>query len=279
MKIRSAWLAPFVALMLPAAVRAADPPAWTKPTAPFHIAGNIYYVGTEGLGSYLIVTPKGMILLDPTLEQNVPLVEANIRALGFKLSDVKILLNSHAHFDHAGGLAAMERDTGAPLEAMAQDVWALEHGKHFGDQNYVGTFPPVKVDRILHDGSLVTLGGVTMRAVLTPGHTSGCTTWLTTTQRLAVIFPCSLRLGGNILVGNKTYPGIVGDYRASFRRMRTMDADIVLPGHPEMADVLGRRGTQRNDRGLMAKMMAEQRTAFDLELKKQQQAATPAPAR
>jgi len=263
------------ALALVAAAPSNDPPAWTQPTAPFRIAGNIYYVGTEGLASYLIVTPKGLILLDPTMEENVPAIEANIKALGFKISDVKILLNSHAHFDHAGGLAAMKRDTGAKLDAMEGDVWALESGKHFGDQNYVGSFPSVKVDRHLKDGDKVTLGGVTMTALLTAGHTSGCTTWTTTvklkTGMKSVVFPCSLSVAGNKLYGNKTYPGIVADYRASFKRLGAMKADIVLTAHPELSDVMGRKASGMwLTPGLLPKMVAESKTAFDKELRKQQ---------
>ncbi|MDQ2879290.1 MAG: subclass B3 metallo-beta-lactamase [Pseudomonadota bacterium] len=249
---------------------AANPPAWSQPTAPFKIADGLYYVGTEGLASYLLVTPKGLILLDATLEENVPAIEASIKALGYKLSDVKILLNSHAHFDHAGGFAALKRDTGAKLEVMAQDAWAIDHGKHFGDQNYTGTFPPAKVDIVLQDGSNVALGGVTMHAVLTPGHTAGCTTWQTTIRTAKVIFPCSLSVAGNVLVGNKAYPGIVDDYRKSFKRMAAMDADIVLPPHPELADVLSRRAASKNDRGLIAKMVAVSKADFDAELTKQE---------
>jgi len=265
-------------LMLLVAAPAApadDLPAWTQPTKPFRIAGNIYYVGTQGLASYLIVTPKGLILLDPTMEENVPAIEANIKALGFKLSDIKILLNSHAHFDHAGGLAAMKRDTGAKLDAMEEDVWALENGKHFGDQNYVGTFPPVKVDRHLKDGDKVSLGGVTMTALLTAGHTHGCTTW-TTTVRLksgvkSVVFPCSLSVAGNKLYGNKTYPGIVADYRASFKRLGAMKADIVLTAHPELSDVMARKTSGKwLTPDLLPKMVAESKAAFDKELLKQQ---------
>ncbi|HWU74813.1 MAG TPA: subclass B3 metallo-beta-lactamase [Sphingomonas sp.] len=262
-------------LSLVAAAPSDDPPAWTQPTAPFRIAGNIYYVGTAGLASYLIVTPKGLILLDATMEENVPAIEANIKALGFKISDIKILLNSHAHFDHAGGFAAMKRDTGAKLDAMEQDVWALENGKHFGDQNYVGTFPPVKVDRRLKDGDKVTLGGVTMTALLTAGHTSGCTTWTTTVKLKAgvksVVFPCSLSVAGNKLYGNKTYPGIVTDYRASFQRLAAMKADIVLTAHPELSDVMERKASGKwLTPNLLPKMVAESKAAFDKELLKQQ---------
>lgn len=271
---RTAALA-LAALSLTAAAPANDPPAWTRPTAPFHIVGNIYYVGTEGLASYLIATPKGLILLDATMAENVPAIEANIKALGFKLSDVRILLNSHAHFDHAGGLAAMKRDTGAALDAMEGDVWALENGKHFGDQNYVGTFTPVHVDRHLQDGDTVSLGGVTMTALLTAGHTHGCTTW-TMTVRLKsgakrMVFPCSLSVAGNVLYGNKSYPGIVADYRASFKRLGAMKADIVLTAHPELSGVMERKASGKwLTPDLLPKMVAESRAAFDKELFKQQ---------
>ncbi|MEO5866507.1 MAG: subclass B3 metallo-beta-lactamase [Sphingomonas sp.] len=272
MKIK--MLAALVAtLMAGGAATAANPPAWTQPTAPFRIAEGLYYVGTQGLASYLVVTPKGLILLDATMEENVPAIEASVRALGYKLSDIKILLNTHAHFDHAGGFVAMKRDTGAKFEAMDGDVWALEHGRHFGDQNYVGTFPAVKVDQTLHDGSKVSLGGVTMTATLTPGHTHGCTTWSMTVKRMAVIFPCSLSVAGNVLVGNKTYPNIVADYRASFHRMVAMDGDIVLPAHPELNDVLARRGGERNDRGVLPKMVAASQADFETELAKQRATA------
>lgn len=263
------------AITLAAPASADDPAAWTQPTAPFHIAGNIYYVGTRGLASYLIATPRGLILLDATMAENVPAIERNIRTLGFKPRDVKILLNSHAHYDHAGGLAAMKRDTGAELDAMEGDVWALENGKHFGDQDYVGTFAPVKVDRHLRDADKVTLGGVTMTALLTAGHTRGCTTWTTTVRLKAgvknVVFPCSLSVAGNKLYGNKAYPGIVGDYRASFKRMATLKADIVLPAHPEFADVLGRHVSGKwLAPGLLQKIVAEAQTNFEHELMKQQ---------
>ena len=244
-----------------------SPPAWTQPTAPFRIAGNIYYVGTKGLAAYLIVTPKGLILLDATMEANVPGIEANIKALGFKVSDVKILLNSHAHFDHAGGLALMKRDTGAKLAAMTGDVWALENGKHDSDQNYVGTFAPVKVDRVLKSGDTVELGGVTLTAIATPGHTKGCTTWLTSVKVRAgikaVVFPCSLTIAGSKLVGNKRYPGIVADFRASFARMAEMKADIVLPAHPELAGVLTRQGPDRLQPDLLPRMVVEAQLAFE----------------
>lgn len=257
---------------------ASDPPEWTERTAPFRITGNIYYVGTKGLAAYLIATPKGAILLDGTMEENVPAIEANITALGFKLSDVKILLNSHAHFDHAGGLAALKRDTGAKLHAMAGDVRALQQGQHFGLTSYPrGTFPAVGVDRVLHDGAVIALGGVRMTAVATPGHTTGCTTWVLPLAEkrgvTTVVFPCSMTVAGNRLFGNSEYPEIVRDFRRSFDRIGALKADIVLPAHPEAAGVLKRRGTDYRAPGLLSKLVAEARAAFAVELAKQRTAS------
>lgn len=267
-----------VLLSAGAALASSDPPEWTQPTAPFHIVGNIHYVGSKGLAAYLITTPKGAILLDGTMAQNVPAIEANIRSLGFKLSDVKILLNSHAHFDHAGGLAALKRDTGATVEAMRGDVYALEHGQHFGLTTYTrGTFPAVKVDHVLRDNEIVSLGDVRMTAVATPGHTSGCTTWVLPVRTKAgvktVVFPCSMTVAGNRLVGNTEYPAIVSDFHKSFDRIGALKADIVLTAHPETADVMGRRGTDYLAPGLLPRMVAEARVAFATELAKQQAAA------
>jgi metallo-beta-lactamase class B len=247
-----------------------SPPEWTQPIAPFQIVGNIYYVGTKGLASYLIATPKGLILLDATMEANVPTIEANIKTLGFKLSDVKILINNHAHFDHAGGLAMMKRDTGAKVYAMAGDVWALENGKHDSDQNYTGTFTPVKVDHVLKDGEKITLGGVTLTAIATPGHTKGCTTYLLPMAGGHVaVFPGSLTVAGSKLVGNTRYPNIVADFRASFDRMATIKGDLILPPHPELGGVLTRQGADRFAPGLLPKIVADARAAFEAEWRRQ----------
>ena len=284
MKLSMAVSAMLLALTLPAQASDAD---WTAPAAPFRIAGDIYYVGTKGIASYLIVSNRQAILLDVGLEQNAPLVERNIAALGFKLSDVKIILNSHAHFDHAGGIARLKRDTGAKLYASPGDRWALEHGTHDGETTYPrGHFPPVGVDHVLKDGESVALGGARMTATFTPGHTPGCTTWSTQAveagRTLNVVFPCSLSVAGNVLVGNRRYPGIVADYKRSFAVLGAMKADIVLSNHPEIADVLGRearvragQGSAFIDRALLADIVSDARRAFDADLKKQQQAKKP----
>ena len=147
-----------------------------QPVPPFHIIGNIYYVGASDITSYLIVTSSGDILLDGGFVETGPQIEANIKTLGFKLSDVKILISSHEHLDHAGGFAELKHSTGAQLVAMAEEVPGLASGK---------SFPAVTPDRVIHDGDTVSLGGVTMTAHLTPGHTRGCTTWSMVTRMAA----------------------------------------------------------------------------------------------
>lgn len=234
------------AMLGPRVAEAANPPAWTAPQAPFRIIGNVYYVGAAGLSAYLITSPQGHILLDGTMPENVEMITRNIETLGFKIGDVKILLNSHAHFDHAGGLAGLKRASGAQMLASEGDRWALENGKHFGDNVFgIGTFPAVKVDRVIKDGETVKLGSTEITAVLTPGHTKGCTTWTmpvtTGTAKHTIVFPCSLTVAGNLLLTNKAYPTIVADYQASITKVEQIDADIVLPAHPEFADVMERR--------------------------------------
>jgi len=263
------------------AIAGLDPPEWTRPAKPFHVVGPISYVGTEGLAAYLIKTDAGLILLDGTMAENVPAIEANIRALGYKLTNVKLLLNSHAHFDHAAGLAALKRDTHATFLASAPDKAALESGIPPSVTSYgVIKFPPVKVDRVLVDGMPVRLGGIAMTPILTPGHTPGCTTWTTNVRdgarTLRVVFPCSITVAGNKLVGNSGYPGIVTDFRRSFARMKTLSADVVLTAHPEAADIWARK--KRRDAGeadafiapdLLPKMVRDAEAAFDAELAKQ----------
>ena len=259
---------------------AADtPPEWSRPIAPFHVIGPVYYVGTEGIAAYLIRSEAGLILLDGGLEQSAPLVERNIFALGFRPRDVKILIASHAHYDHAAALRQLKRDSGAAFLSSAGDRQAYETGTPPSEVNYgVIRFPPIKVDRVLREGRPVILGNVAMTPVLTPGHTPGCTTWtLRITQAgkpLDVVFPCSMTVAGNKLVGNKGYPGIVADFRQTFARMRRLPADVVLPAHPEFADVLGR--ARRRDPnafvapGLLPRMVDEAEAAFATELAKQE---------
>ncbi len=196
--------------------------SWAEPQTPFRVIGNVWYVGTRELAAYLIRTPAGDILIDGTLPETAGQVEHNIQSLGVPLSAVKILLNSHAHFDHAGGLAQIKRDTGAKLYAMAQDAPILEHGHiEFGPSKKID-FPPVSVDRRLKDGDTVRLGGTVLTAHLTPGHTPGCTSWTWDVQEggkpHTVIDECSTTVAGNPLVGNAEDPDIVAQYRQQLRR-------------------------------------------------------------
>ncbi len=202
--------------------------AWNKPFPPFHLAGPIYYVGSAGLACYLIRTPAGDILLDAGLPEMARQVEANIAEMGFRVTDIRILLNTHAHFDHAGGLAALKHKSGAMFYASQGDAALLRAGT---------TFPAMKVDKMIGDGAQVTLGGVTLTAHLTPGHTPGCTTWtmpITEGGRtLHVLFFCSISMADNRLVGRTTYPGIVADYEHSFAMLKTLPCDIFLAPHTE----------------------------------------------
>ena len=272
-----------VALSAPMPATAQDKTSWTRPVAPFRIVGPVYYVGTEGLAAYLITSGHRAILFDGTLAQNAPLIERNIVHLGFRLKDVKIIINSHAHFDHAGGIAQLRRDTGAQFYASPGDRWALEHGEHDSDTDYPrGHFPKVAVDRVLRDEEVVALGGVRLTATFTPGHTKGCTTWSTRVAEadrpvagrvLNVIFPCSLTVAGNLLVGNKAYPQIAQDFERSFAVLGAMKADVVLTNHPEVADVLGRearvKAGERSafvDPGLLHRIVADARADFATDL-------------
>lgn len=256
------------------------PAEWSRPMRPFHVVGPIYYVGSEGISVYLIQTRTGLILLDGGLEENVGLVEANIAALGFRLRDVKLMIATHAHYDHAAALAGLKRDSGAAFASSAGDRRAYETGAPPSEVNYgLIRFPPLTVDRVLADGRPVSLGGVTMTPVITPGHTPGCTSWtmrVTEDRRpLDVVFPCSMTVAGNKLVGNKGYPGIVADYRRTFAKMRRLRADVVLPAHAEQADVIGR--ARRRDAGerdafiapdLLPRLVDQAEVAFAGELRK-----------
>jgi len=214
-------------------------PDWTEPFPPFHIAGNLYYVGSKGLANYLITTPQGNILINSDLEANAPLIEASIEKLGFKLKDTKILLISHAHWDHDAGSAIIKEMTGAAYMVMDADVPIVESGGKT-DFEYGNTptalYPPTKVDRVLHDGDKVRLGGTVLVAHLTPGHTKGCTTWTmqVTDHRKkynVVILGSPNVNAGYKLVGNLAYPEIAEDYERMWRVLKSLPCDIFLGAH------------------------------------------------
>jgi metallo-beta-lactamase class B len=221
---------------------AASPAGLTPPTAPYHILGNLYYVGTGDVTSFLVVTPAGMILLDGGFVETAPLIRDSVARLGFDLRRVKILLNSHAHSDHAGGLAQLKAWTGARLLASRAEAPLLAAGGRgdffFGDTK---PFPPVVVDHLLADGEAVTLGGTTLVAHLTPGHTRGCTTW---TMKLAdggrtydvVFFGSASVLSGYRLVAPASYPGIAADYAHTFAVLAALPCDVFLGSHSSFFD-------------------------------------------
>ena len=272
----------------PAPYTLVPPPEWSQAVAPFHIAGPVWYVGTKGLAVYAIVSKQGAILVGGPMAGEAALIERNLATIGVKKGQLKYLLNMHAHFDHAAALAQIRRDTGAKLVASAGDRPALEAGRHQGDNSYgIAHFPAVKVDRVVREGDVVRVGDVAVTATLTPGHTLGCTTWSVPahengrTQR--VVFPCSVTTGGNKLVGNRAYPAIVADYRRSFAKLDAMQADIVLPNHPDIADVLGREAKVTAgdpdafiDPGALHAIIAKARQDFDTALAAEQ---TPKPRR
>lgn len=215
--------------------------SWTEPFASFRVAGNLYFVGTRGVSSFLMTTPEGHILIDTGLEQAVPQVARNIENLGFTLRDIKIILSSHAHFDHVEGHAEMQRRTGATVMAIGEDAAALSSGR---DNSALGgpSWKPVSVGRVLRDGDTVTLGGVTLTAHLTPGHTKGCTTWTTTIadggKPLRVVFVGGTSVNSGVqLLDNTRHPSIVADYERTFRVLKELAADIFLAQHPNMFDM------------------------------------------
>ena len=217
---------------------AAQDPSWTEAFPPFRIAGNVYYVGTKGLASYLIKSSDGLILINSDLEQNVPQIKASIEQLGFKFSDVKVLLISHAHWDHDAGSAKIKELTGAKYMVMDADVPVVESGGK-ADFRYGNTpsslYPPTKVDRVLHDGDEVKLGDATLVAHLTPGHTKGCTTWTMKVKEGAktydVVIVGSPNTNDFKLVGNKEYPTIAQDFEKTFRVLKALPCDIFLGAH------------------------------------------------
>ena len=228
-----------VGVLLPGGPVRSDswPEEWSRPMEPFRIVGNVFYVGTEGVGAYLIVTPRGHILIDGGAPRNAPLIAASIRKLGFKVSDIKYLLNSHAHVDHAGGLAELKRLSGALMIASAADRPALEAGRVGYGPSADWRFTPVKVDRTITDNGAVSLGGSTLYAHLTPGHTKGCTTWTMKVpdgrRMLDVMFYCSTTTAGANLIDDPKYPNAAKDFRLSFRKLETMRADVFLANHGE----------------------------------------------
>jgi metallo-beta-lactamase class B len=235
----------------------ADPPhacewcvGWNQPRAPFHVYGNTWYVGTDGLGSILITSPKGHILIDGGLTQSAPLIAANIRAAGFSLEDVKLILNSHTHYDHAGGIAALQRVSKAQVAASPASKRALERGGAMEDdpQFDYGTeanaFPPVKDVRAVADGETLRVGELAITAHFTPGHTPGGTTWswkaCEKKRCLDIVYADSLNsvsAPGFRFSGDATHPSRVQGFEHSIAVIEALPCDILLAPHPVMIDL------------------------------------------
>lgn len=218
----------------------ADPTSrsWNQPVKPYRIIGNVWYVGASGVTSFLLTTSGGHILLDSGLPETVPQIRQNVSQLGFKLADIKILLNSHAHYDHAGGLAELKELTGAKLMATEADAELMARGGkddfQWGDKY---SYRPVKADRLLRDGDQVELGEVQLTARLTPGHTKGSTTWTMKVneegKEFDVVFSTSVSTPGYTLANNDRYPNIVNDYRRTFQILKSLPCDVFLGPHAE----------------------------------------------
>ena len=236
---------------------AAVNPDWTTPIAPFRIADNLYYVGSRDLAAYLIVTPAGNILINSNYTTSPPQIRHSVEQLGFRWADTRILLISHAHVDHAGGSAAIVRETGAHYEVMDGDADVVESGGRtdfaFGNSGKTMQFPATHVTRVLHDGDHVELGGTVLTAHRTPGHTRGCTTW---TMRVHLPGEPAGKLRDAVIVGSwyvlsnyrlvaehgrpASYPGIAADYATTFAVLHALPCEVFLGAHGSYFDMLGK---------------------------------------
>jgi len=262
---------------------------WTEPFPAFRIAGNLYYVGSKGLASYLVTTSQGHILINSDLEANVPMIRASVESLGFKFSDIKILLISHAHWDHCAGSATIKRLTGAKYMVMEGDVDVVESGGKTDFQyasDPAALYPPAKVDRVLRDGDEVKLGDATLTARLTPGHTKGCTTWTMKVNdgsklRDVVIVGSPNVNPGYKLVGSTVYPRMTEDFETTFRVLNSLSCDYFLGAHgsyfdleKKYAQLKAGNSTALIDAAGYKNFVVDREQAFRTELKKQQAANT-----
>ena len=255
---------------------------WRSPVPPQHLVANIYYVGAIGVSSYLITTPEGHILLDTGFDDTVPIIQRSVEQLGFRLADIKIILSSHAHIDHVGGHAGMKKLTGAQIYASAADARTLESG---GADDYIQwpketiLYTPVKADRIVTDGERVTLGGVTLTAHLTPGHTRGATTWTMDVpddgvMHHVVFFSSASINPGTRLLNNPLFPDFVPEFEATLAKLHALPCDIFFAPHGgqfAMAEKFARlaKGGRENpfvDPAGWQKLVTEAENAFRAQL-------------
>jgi metallo-beta-lactamase class B len=272
-------------LAFAASLSAQNPASWTAPFPPHHIAGNLYYVGSEDLTAYLIVTPQGNILINSGFDENVPLIEKSVAQLGFRFADIKILLISQGHNDHCASAALVKKLTGARYMVMDADVPVVESGGkedfHYGADKTMW-FPQTKVDRVLHDGDTVTLGGAVLTAHLTPGHNKGTTTWTMDeieggkTLHVVIVGGTTVNPGYK-LVGNKAYPQIASDYHHGFQVLKSLPCDIFLGAHGVYYGLQTKyERWKRGDRNAFIdpegykSFIADRERAFEAELKRQE---------
>ena len=224
--------------------------AWNQPQKPFRVYGNTYYVGVHGLSSILITSDKGHVLIDGALPESAAAIQANIKALGFKVADVKLILNSHDHFDHAGGIAELQKASGAPVAALALSAKVLEQG--FSDPDdpqfgSVGPIPKVKAVRVVKDGETVRVGELALTAHATPGHTPGSTTWTwkscEQSRCLNMVYADSVMpvaADAFKFSRNTGYPHVVADFEKSFATIAALPCDVLITPHPDISDLFAR---------------------------------------
>lgn len=253
--------------------------SWRLPVAPFALADNSWYIGTAALSAVLVKTPQGAVLIDGGLPQAAAMLLRRMRELGVQPGDLKLILHSHAHIDHAGPLAELKRATGAHLLGSAESAVLLARGGSDDIQFGEGlTFPPAQVDRIVMDGETVDLGGMRLTAHFTPGHTPGSTSWTWTDQRdgkpLRIAYVDSLSTPGYRLIDNPRYPRIVDDYRRSFAAVRALPCDLLLTPHPDKSGWTPQDTARPQPKPSTCKAYADEaERAFDAELRKQREAA------
>ena len=266
------------------------PAAGSDFLAPFpahHVIGNLYFVGSKSLGIYLVTTPQGHILINAGLEDSVPMIQQSVEKLGFRFSDIKILLICHAHYDHDAGAARIQQLTGAKYMVMDADVPVVESGgkkDFFYSQTPGMQYPATKVDRILHNGDIVTLGDAVLTAHLTPGHTKGCTTWTMKVNEVGKSYDVVIVGGTTVnegykLVNNATYPQIASDYKKTFDMLRSLHCDVFLGAHGSYYDLESKYPRMTKDPNPFVdpkgyrEFVDDREQAFRTELARQQTAA------
>lgn len=233
--------------------------AWNKPHAPVHLFGNTYYVGTDGLSAILVTSPEGHVLLDGALPESAPLIRANIEALGFRMKDVKLILNSHAHYDHAGGIAWLQQATGAEVAASPASAAVLLAGRSGPDDPQFAElfpFPAVARVRALADGETVRVGPLALKAHFTPGHTAGGTSWTWTScegdRCLDLVYADSMTPvseDGFLFSRSARYPNVLADFEHSFGVVEGLSCDLLLAPHPGAANLWNRVAARENGDG------------------------------